>query len=105
MVMTDNNSPTFHVIHKLENICAQSLVQIGTEKEIHPREGSLTCEVWMTVRSFIREKPASILPRRPIPIMSDYTGLNSRMSLTCGPKLDSLPLNEISPPGDGRMIQ
>ena len=103
MVMTDNNSPTCRVVHSLENICTKPLVRIGTE-EIHPRDSSLTCEVWITVRSFIRENPASILPRRPMPIMSDHTGLEEGMNLTCGPKLDSLPLNEISPPDDRRMV-
>ena len=75
MVMADDNSPTYHVVHGLEDICAQPLVQVDTEKGIHLMESSLTCEVWITVRSFIRENPASILPRRPMAIMSDHTDL------------------------------
>jgi len=75
MVMTDNNSPTCHVVHSFENVCAQSLVQIGARNELRQRENSLTCEVWITVRSFIRENPASILPRRPMSMMSDHAGL------------------------------
>ena len=72
MVMTDHNSPMCRIVHRFENIRAQSLAQVNVEKEVLQEEVSLTCEVWITVRSFIRENPASILPRRPAPTVSDH---------------------------------
>ena len=63
------------VVHIFEDIRTQSLVRMSLEREARWENNPLTCEVWITVRSFIRENPASILPRRPMLMVSDHTSL------------------------------
>jgi hypothetical protein len=74
VVMTDNDSPMHRVFHGLEDVCTQPLRQTNADKNVRRSRNFLTCEVWITVRSFIRENPASILPRRPMLTISDYAG-------------------------------
>ena len=74
--------------YSLHGLPIQTLVDFATR--CNARQ---TCEVWMTIRSFMRAHPASILPRRPgiivsgsnsfIPLVTTEPNLLSQILCVC----------------------
>ena len=67
MIMPDDDTTRCSLGDVLQDICTKALVRRCSHiLDIRKHTEIRTCEAWITIRSFMRAQPASILPRRPV---------------------------------------
>jgi hypothetical protein len=65
MIVSNNCSTISSIVDMLKNISAQALNRQSDGFAVPVQFFSRTCEACMTIKSFMRDQPASIRPRRP----------------------------------------